>query len=108
MLRVDSMAQAQQVLANWQVKDIYAATMEDGAVSFPHYDVDWIQHPTAMVIGSEGTGLSDTVRGMVVSGEIKSVHVPMESGIESLNAAVCGSVILFEYLRQCRTMSSKL
>jgi RNA methyltransferase, TrmH family len=108
MLQVESMAQAQQVLANWQVKDIFAATMEDGAVSFPHYDVDWTQHPTAMVIGSEGTGLSDAVRGMVVSGEIKSVHVPMESGIESLNAAVCGSVILFEYLRQCRTMSSKV
>jgi tRNA G18 (ribose-2'-O)-methylase SpoU len=24
----------------------------------------------------------------------------MEAGIESLNAAVCGSVIMFEYLRQ--------
>lgn len=106
MLQVESMDHAQKVLSAWNVGEIYAATMEDGMVSVPHYDVAWTQSPTAMVIGSEGNGLSDVVRDKVVSGEIKSVHVPMEVGIESLNAAVCGSVILFEYLRQCRTIGS--
>ena len=107
MLQVESIDHAQQVLSDWQVQDIYAATMEDGAVSFPHYDVDWTQHATAIIIGSEGNGLSDVVRNKVKSGEVKSVHVPMEAGIESLNAAVCGSVILFEYLRQSRKNPAK-
>lgn len=107
MLQVDSMDHAQQVLSDWQVQDIYAATMEDGTVSFPHYDVDWTHHATAILIGNEGNGLSDVARNKVRSGEIKSVHVPMEAGIESLNAAVCGSVILFEYMRQCRKSPSK-
>jgi tRNA G18 (ribose-2'-O)-methylase SpoU len=30
----------------------------------------------------------------------------MQEGIESLNAAVCGSVILFEYSRQCSVKCS--
>lgn len=107
MLQVESIDHAQQVLSDWQVQDIYAATMEDGTVSFPHYDVDWTQHATAIIIGSEGNGLSDVVRNKVKSGEVKSVHVPMEAGIESLNAAVCGSVILFEYLRQSRKNPAK-
>jgi len=37
---------------------------------------------------------------------VQAVHVPMQPGIESLNAAVCGSVILFEYYRQ-RLMREK-
>ena len=90
---------------NWDVDTIYAATMEDsgGVESLPHYDVAWSQHHGGLMIGSEGNGLSENVRRAVASGEIRAVHVPMEVGIESLNAAVCGSVILFEYLRQCRS-----
>lgn len=105
ILSVDSLEEAQQVMNNWDVDTIYAATMEDsgGVESLPHYDVAWSQHHGGLMIGSEGNGLSENVRRAVASGEIRAVHVPMEVGIESLNAAVCGSVILFEYLRQCRS-----
>jgi RNA methyltransferase, TrmH family len=95
---------------------VYAATMmEDGSSSSDapttsgtlHYNVNWTSNePTALVIGNEGNGLSPNVRQAVEFGgtgsgmEIKAVHVPMLGAVESLNAAVCGSVIMFEYLRQ--------
>jgi len=37
---------------------------------------------------------------------VGATHIPMGAGIESLNAAVCGSVILFEYSRQCAKQRS--
>jgi len=87
------------------VQRIWAATMVEGSskdASWPHYNVDWCRAPTALVIGSEGSGLSAHVReSLGQSTHLKAVHVPMNEGIESLNAAVCGSVIMFEYLRQC-------
>lgn len=110
LLAVDSWTEAQQVLANWGATEdaIYAATMEEsgGTASIPYYRVPWGEHSAAagLVIGSEGNGLSQQVRSAVSNGTIRAVHVPMEVGIESLNAAVCGSVVLFEYLRQCRIL----
>lgn len=110
ILAVDSWTEAQNVLANWGATEdaIYAATMEEsgGTASIPYYRVPWGDHSAAagLVIGSEGNGLSHQVRSAVSSGIIRAVHVPMEVGIESLNAAVCGSVVLFEYLRQCRIL----
>ncbi len=98
---------------------IYAATMDDadadqaevqnddkhhirgqGFKSLPHFRVNWTSDSNALVLGKEGPGLSQELRNSVKEGQIRSVHVPMEAGIESLNAAVCGSVIMFEYLRQ--------
>ena len=73
------------------------------------YDVDWTnqdESPIALVIGSEGNGLTPPLRRAVRDGTVQAVHVPMQPGIESLNAAVCGSVILFEYYRQ-RLMREK-
>ena len=109
------------------VERVYAATMieeEDGEknesapyASLPYFDVDWTHGPSALVIGSEGNGLSPIVRRDLVARKARSrldndanscnnvvvaaTHIPMMAGIESLNAAVCGSVILFEYARQC-------
>lgn len=110
ILTVDSLEEAQGVMSNWGVDSIHAATMETSgsSESVPHYEVEWSDQTckaSGLMVGSEGNGLSDEVRRAVASGEIKAVHVPMEMGIESLNAAVCGSVILFEYHRQCRTTS---
>lgn len=60
------------------------------------YDqVDW-RRPSAVVIGSEAQGPRKEICDMA-SG---SVHIPMRSGTESLNAAVAAGVILFEIARQ--------
>lgn len=111
------------------VERVYAATMieEDEnnelapRASLPYFDVDWMRGPSALVIGSEGNGLSPVVRNDLVAKKkrkssptttsddgrqddlvVGATHIPMGVGIESLNAAVCGSVIMFEYARQCQ------
>lgn len=86
------------------MKRIFAATMDNGdssdSPSPAHCDIDWQSGPSALCIGKEGQGLSPEVREAVLNGRISSLHVPMANGVESLNAAVCGSVIMFEYARQ--------
>ena len=102
ILSVESITEALDTLESWNVRDVFAATMEcsDNTASVPHYDVSWTARPSAVIIGSEGEGLSDDVRRSVLAGDLRALHVPMEPAMESLNAAVCGSVILFEYHRQ--------
>jgi tRNA(Leu) C34 or U34 (ribose-2'-O)-methylase TrmL len=51
-------------------------------------------HPLA---GNESHGLS---RAVLDNPLVTKVHVPTEPGIESLNLAACGSLIMFEALRQ--------
>jgi RNA methyltransferase, TrmH family len=105
-------------LQRWGCHRVYAATMmEDASTrssskevrpSAPHGSVDWTVGPTAVVIGSEGNGLSREVRQALGDhpDRVRAVHVPMLAGVESLNAAVCGSVILFERLRQLQQQSA--
>jgi 23S rRNA (guanosine2251-2'-O)-methyltransferase len=62
------------------------------------WTVDW-SAPAALVVGSEGSGLSRLVRETCD----ELVSIPMAPGaIESLNAAVAGSIALVEALRQRR------
>lgn len=61
----------------------------------PYWKVDWRQ-PTALVIGGEAEGTSPEAERLASS----SVTIPMHKGIESLNAAVAASVLLFEAARQ--------
>ena len=60
-----------------------------------YHQVDW-QKPSALIIGSEAHGVGDAL-GDVIK---KRVHIPMQEEVESLNAAVAASIILFEIARQ--------
>jgi 23S rRNA (guanosine2251-2'-O)-methyltransferase len=63
-----------------------------------YWDSD-LSGPLALVVGSEGTGLGRLVRETCDV----LVHIPMASGaIQSLNASVAGSLVLYEVLRQRR------
>ena len=55
-----------------------------------------MQGPIILVVGSEGRGLSAAVARRCDL----SVRLPMRGKIESLNAAVAGSIVLYEALRQ--------
>ena len=60
------------------------------------YDkVNWTQ-PSALMVGNEAEGPSPAARALAPA----TVFIPMPGGSESLNAAVAGSVILFEAVRQ--------
>jgi RNA methyltransferase, TrmH family len=74
------------------VDHIYAA---DAAATLPYYAADWRQ-PSALIVGNEAHGLSEEVRSL--AGVL--IGIPMRGQAESLNAAIAGSVIMFEALRQ--------
>jgi TrmH family RNA methyltransferase len=71
---------------------VYLAEME-GAVSCWRAD---FRTPLALVVGGEAEGASPEARTLAS----EQVYIPMPGGSESLNAAVAGSILMFEVLRQ--------
>ncbi|MBQ4600838.1 MAG: 23S rRNA (guanosine(2251)-2'-O)-methyltransferase RlmB [Oscillospiraceae bacterium] len=63
--------------------------------SIPMYEAD-LTGRTAIVIGSEGDGMSRLVRQ---SCDV-TVHIPMRGSISSLNASAAASILLYEAVRQ--------
>lgn len=63
--------------------------------SIPMYQAD-LTGPTAIVIGSEGDGMSQLVRKNCDV----TVHIPMNGRISSLNASAAVSILLYEAVRQ--------
>ncbi len=68
---------------------------DGGEASVDYSKVDWTI-PSVLVVGSEAKGPSEEARRRAD----KVVRIPMHNQVESLNAAVAGSVILFEAMRQ--------
>lgn len=62
------------------------------------YDLEAYTGDTAFLIGNEGNGLTDETAAMADT----YVRIPMEGSVESLNAAVAASVLMFEAARQRR------
>lgn len=58
-------------------------------------DVDWTQ-PSVLIIGGEARG-AGLAAGLAAA---HTIFIPMARGVESLNAAIAGSIILFEAQRQ--------
>ena len=67
----------------------------EATADLPYYRFDW-RRPSALIIGSEAHGPSAPALRLASA----RVSIPLSSGVESLNAAVAGSVILFEAKRQ--------
>lgn len=63
----------------------------------PYDALDW-RGPAALIVGSETEGVSPEVAALATV----DVAIPLAPGIESLNAAVAGAVLLFEVARQRR------
>jgi 23S rRNA (guanosine2251-2'-O)-methyltransferase len=62
----------------------------------PYWETD-LRGPLALVVGSEGSGLGRLVRETCDA----LVHIPMLPGsMESLNASVAGSLVLYDAFRQ--------
>jgi RNA methyltransferase, TrmH family len=70
--------------------DVYAATPDGEKIL---HEVD-LTRKTALLVGSEAQGVSAKMRGCAID-----LRIPT-SGVESLNAAVAASVILYEAARQ--------
>lgn len=63
-----------------------------------YYDECVFSGQTALLIGNEGNGLSDEVSNLA---EYR-LKIPMEGQVESLNAAVSASILMYEAYRQKR------
>ncbi len=55
-----------------------------------------LRQPVALVIGSEADGASESARELADG----RISIPMAGEVESLNAGVAGSVLMFEVVRQ--------
>lgn len=69
---------------------VYAAALDEtaerlGDISFGEGD--------AVIVGNEGHGLSDAVLSVCTN----KVYIPMEPGVESLNAGIAASLLLWEF-----------
>lgn len=73
---------------------IYAAHLEGKRI----YDEESYQMPCAFLIGNEGNGLQDCVARKADT----FIKIPMAGEVESLNAAIAASVLMFEVNRQRR------
>lgn len=67
----------------------------DGEVDYP--ELDWTG-PTALIVGSEAHGPGEAGRALATV----SARIPLLGDVESLNAGVAGSVLMFEAARQRR------
>jgi TrmH family RNA methyltransferase len=61
-------------------------------------EVDWTR-PAALVVGSEAHGAGVEARALAR----ERISIPIQPVVESLNAAVAASIILFEAVRQRRS-----
>ena len=72
-----------------------AASVHGAAPLLEPQNLDW-REPVALLVGSEAHGLPDSV---LRSAET-AVRIPLSAPVESLNAAVAASVLLYEAARQ--------
>lgn len=74
--------------------NIYSATLQN---SNDYTQVDYTR-PTAIVVGSEATGLSEIWRMQAT----QNINIPMEGNIDSMNVSVSAAILIFEAKRQRR------
>jgi len=55
-----------------------------------------LRRPLMLVVGSEAKGASESARKLAT----QKISIPMSGKVESLNAGVAGSVLMFEVMRQ--------
>ena len=69
------------------------ATMTDSEQAMQDAD---LSRATAIMIGSEGSGLPDALAGLAD----RRISIPMRAPVESLNAAVAAALLVYEARRQ--------
>lgn len=83
-----------EIIAFLQEKNInfYCATLQNST----HYDTQDYTRPTAIVVGTEATGLSQQWRDAAT----QNVIIPMQGEIDSMNVSVAAAILIFEAKRQ--------
>ncbi len=93
-MKVAKVSNINNTIAALKEKGVWIfGTAAEGSV--PMYQAD-LTVPAAIVIGSEGEGMSQLVRKNCDM----LVHIPMKGQISSLNASAAAAILLYEALRQ--------
>lgn len=71
---------------------IYCATLQDST----YYHTQDYTTPSALVVGTEATGLTDAWR----TESTKNIIIPMQGEIDSMNVSVAAAILIFEAKRQ--------
>jgi TrmH family RNA methyltransferase len=89
-----AVASTEEAIAFLQNKNIaiYCATLQD---STPYHTQDY-QKPTALVVGTEATGITEIWR----KNSTQNIIIPMQGIIDSMNVSVAAAILLFEAKRQ--------
>lgn len=84
----------EEVIAFLKAKNInfYSATLQN---SNEYHKVDY-STPTALVVGTEATGLTQLWRDE----STQNIIIPMQGAIDSMNVSVAAAILLFEAKRQ--------
>lgn len=82
-------------MIEWCRKREIATVCADADASLAHTDFDWTR-ATALIMGPESTGLTDTETASAT----QIVRIPMHGAVESLNVSVAAGILLFEAARQ--------
>jgi TrmH family RNA methyltransferase len=84
----------EEVIAYLKSKNIsiYCATLQDSA----YYHEQDYNAPTALVVGTEATGLTQQWR----DASTKNIIIPMQGEIDSMNVSVAAAILIFEAKRQ--------
>ncbi len=89
-----AMASTSEIIRFLKEKEIsiYSAILQEAV---PYHTINYTT-PTAIVVGTEATGLSEEWR----SASTQNIIIPMEGAIDSMNVSVAASVLIFEAKRQ--------
>ncbi|XP_077167260.1 rRNA methyltransferase 3, mitochondrial [Paroedura picta] len=71
-----------------------------GPLEIQLYSELWVEEPMALVIGGETHGVSGAAKQLASSTGGRRLVIPAVPGVESLNAAMAASILLFEAKRQ--------
>jgi len=94
-LLVARMTNLVRTMKELKAQELWIVGLEDVPQAQPYYQSD-LKMPLTLVVGSEGRGMGRLVRETC---DIL-IRLPMRGKISSLNAAVAGSIALYEVWRQ--------
>ena len=89
-----AMGSSEEIIAFLQENNInvYATTLQNSN----EYHQENYTKPTAIVVGTEATGLSEIWREKAT----QNINIPMQGKIDSMNVSVAAAIVIFEAKRQ--------
>lgn len=85
-----------QDISRWQTAG-FQLVIATAAASQNYYDVDYSEN-VILVVGSEARGVAKETQDI----SDLQIKLPLAAGVDSINAAVCAGVIMYEIKRQFR------